>query len=38
VGGTRQRTLREHSFFPTYFAMLQQVLQEKAAEAAADKN
>lgn len=38
VGGTRQRSLREHSFFQTYFAMLQQVLQEKAAEAAAEKN
>lgn len=38
VGGTRQRTLREHSFFQTYFAVLQQVLQERAAEAAAEKN
>jgi hypothetical protein len=38
MGGSRQRALREHSFFQTYFAMLQQVLQEMAAEAAADKN
>lgn len=38
VGGTRQRALREHSFFQTYFAMLQQVLREKAADAAAEKS
>ena len=38
MGGGRQRALREHSFFQTYFAMLQQVLQETAAEAAAEKN
>jgi len=38
VGGTRQRSLREHGFFQTYFAMLQQVLQEKAADAAAEKS
>jgi hypothetical protein len=38
MGGGRQRALREHNFFQTYFAMLQQVLQEMAAEAAAEKN
>jgi hypothetical protein len=38
LGGGRQRALREHSFFSTYFAMLQQVLQEMAAEQAAEKN
>lgn len=38
MGGSRQRGLREHSFFQTYFAMLQQVLHEMAAEPAAEKN
>jgi hypothetical protein len=38
MGGSRQRGLREHSFFQTYFAMLQQVLQETAAEQATEKN
>lgn len=38
MGGTRQQALREHSFFQTYFAMLQQVLQERAAEKTAEKN
>lgn len=38
MGGTRQRALREHSFFQTYFAMLQQVLQEMAAEQRTEKN
>ena len=38
MGGSRQRGLREHSFFQIYFAMLQQVLQETAAEQATEKN
>ena len=38
MGGTRQQALREHSFFATYYAMLQQVLQEAAADGAAQKN
>lgn len=38
MGGSRQRALREHSFFQAYFAMLQQVLQEMALEAAPEKN
>jgi hypothetical protein len=38
MGGTRQQALRDHSFYPTYFAMLQQVLQERAADQAAEKN
>lgn len=38
VGGTHRQDLKEHSFFGIYFAMLQQVLQEKAAEADAEKN
>lgn len=37
MGGTRQEALRQHSFFQTYFAMLQQVLQEQAAERTAEK-
>jgi hypothetical protein len=37
MGGTRQQALREHSFYQTYFAMLQQVLQERAADQAAEK-
>lgn len=38
MGGTRQQALREHSLFPIYFSTLQQVLQERAAERAAEKN
>jgi len=37
LGGTRQQALREHSLFQIYFATLQQVLQERAAEQAAEK-
>lgn len=37
MGGTRKQDLREHSLFATYFAMLQQVLAENAAEKAAEK-
>lgn len=38
LGGSRQQALREHSLFQTYFATLQQVLAERAADRAADKN
>jgi hypothetical protein len=38
MGGTRQQALREHSLFQIYFSALQQVLQERAAEKAVDKN
>lgn len=38
MGGSRQQSLREHSFFQTYFAVLQQVLLEKVADKAAEKN
>lgn len=38
MGGSRQQSLREHSFFQTYFAALQQVLQERAADLAVEKN
>jgi hypothetical protein len=38
MGGTRQQALREHSLFQLYFSTLQQVLQERAAERAAEKN
>ncbi len=38
VGGTHSTALRDHSFFGTYFAELQQVLQEQAAQPAAQKN
>ncbi len=38
MGGSRQRGLREHSFYQTYFAMLEQVLQETAAEQVIEKN
>lgn len=37
MGGTRQQALREHSLFQIYFATLQQVLQERAAERAVEK-
>ena len=37
TGGTHQDSLRENGFFANYFAMLQQVLQENAAAAAAEK-
>ncbi|RXK56706.1 hypothetical protein ESB00_12800 [Oleiharenicola lentus] len=37
LGGTRQEALREHSFFQTYFATLQQVWAELAAEKAVEK-
>jgi len=37
LGGTRQQALREHSLFQIYFATLQQVLQERAVEQAAEK-
>jgi hypothetical protein len=38
MGGTRQEPLRQHTFFQTYFSMLQQVMQEQAADAAGQKN
>ena len=38
VGGTHQQALREHSFFQTYFAMLQLVLAEEAAATTARKD
>jgi hypothetical protein len=38
VGGTHRTALREHSFYATYFAELQEVLQEKPGSASADKN
>lgn len=38
MGGTHRRDFREHSLFGTYFAMLQQVLQEMTAEQAAQKD
>lgn len=37
MGGTRQHALREHSLFQIYFATLQQVLQERSVEQAAEK-
>ncbi len=37
VGGTRSTPLREHGFFATYFAELQEVLQEQAGQPAVDK-
>ena len=37
MGGSRQQALREHSFYQIYFAMLQQVLQERAMDRKADK-
>jgi hypothetical protein len=38
VGGTHQQAVREHSFYQTYFAMLQQVLAEEAADAGTKNN
>lgn len=38
MGGTRQENLREHSFYQTYFATLQQVMQEQAADEAGSKD
>jgi hypothetical protein len=38
MGGTRRQPLRENGFFQLYFAMLQQVLRERAADKAAEKN
>jgi hypothetical protein len=37
LGGTRRQVVKEHSFYGLYFAMLQQVLQEQAAGATAEK-
>jgi outer membrane murein-binding lipoprotein Lpp len=37
VGGTHSTAVREHGFFATYFAELQQVLQDDPAASAADK-
>lgn len=38
VGGTRRQPLVENGFFEQYFAVLQQVLLEQAADKAAEKN
>ena len=38
VGGTSRTSPREHGFFATYFATLQQVLQEESATPADKKN
>jgi hypothetical protein len=38
VGGPSELPLREHGFYETYFAALEQVLREQAANAAAKKN
>lgn len=38
IGGTRKQPLRENGFFALYFAMLQQVLKERATETPAGKN
>lgn len=38
VGGTRRQPLRENGFFGHYFAVLQQVLQERAADKSVEKN
>ena len=38
MGGTRQQALREHSLFQGYFTALQQVLDERDADRAAEKN
>lgn len=32
MGGTHQEAVRDNGFFPLYFAMLQQVMQEQAAD------
>ena len=37
VGGTHSTALRDHGFYGTYFAELQEVLQEQAALPPADK-
>lgn len=37
-GGASEQSLREHGFFDTYFAVLQQVLAEQSAERAGKKN
>lgn len=38
VGGPNERPLREHGFYETYFAVLQQVLAEQKAAGGAPKN
>lgn len=38
LGGANELPLKEHGFYETYFAVLQQVLREEAAAAAAKKN
>ncbi|MDP2138547.1 MAG: hypothetical protein Q8J74_11915 [Candidatus Didemnitutus sp.] len=38
LGGASELALREHGFYETYFAVLQQVLAEEAAVGAAKKN
>jgi len=38
MGGTRRQPLKENGFFQLYFAMLQQVLQERSSGGAARKN
>jgi hypothetical protein len=38
MGGTRQEGVRQHPFFQTYFAALQQVMKEQAADGAGQKN
>lgn len=37
MGGTHSSPLREHGFYATYFAELQEVLQEQATQSAAEK-
>lgn len=37
IGGPSELALRQHGFFETYYAMLQQVLMESAADASAKK-
>jgi len=38
MGGTHRQALKENGFYGLYFAMLQEVLQEQAADKAAEKN
>lgn len=38
LGGANELPLKEHGFYETYFAVLQQVLREEAAAGAAKKN
>ena len=38
VGGTHRTALRDHGFYGTYFAMLQQVLMDKPVSGGAEKN